>query len=107
MHIVNSKEKIENLISKNDMALVYFGSEACGVCISIKPKMEEILKKYPKIKSAEVDVKESVIISAEYNIFTIPAVLLFVEGKETIREARYMSIQDIDEKISRYYNLMF
>ena len=35
MHMVNSKEKVEELISKNDMALVYFGSEACGVCISI------------------------------------------------------------------------
>jgi len=107
VYIANSNEMIEDLINKNDMALVYFGSKTCGVCIAMKPKVEEILKNYPKIKSVEVDVEESLKVSASYNIFTIPAILLFVEGKETIREARYISIQDLEGKISRYYDLMF
>ncbi len=39
--------------------------------------------------------------------FTIPGILLFVEGKESIREARHISVQDIDNRISRYCSLLF
>jgi len=98
---------IEELINKNDMVLVYFGSKTCGVCIAMKPKIEEILKKYGEIKSLQVDVEKSLELSAAYNIFTIPAILIFVEGKETIREARYISMQDIEGRISRYYDFIF
>ncbi|MDF2673684.1 MAG: hypothetical protein K0R09_1949, partial [Clostridiales bacterium] len=31
----------------------------------------------------------------------------FIEGKETVREARYISIIDLNSKISRYYKLFY
>lgn len=107
MEIVDSNEVIKELINKNEMLLVYFGSNTCTVCIAMKPKVEEILKKYPKIKSVQVKVEDSIKVSANYNVFTVPAIIVFAEGKEIIREARHISIQDIDNKISRYYNLLF
>ncbi|MPM58038.1 hypothetical protein SDC9_104867 [bioreactor metagenome] len=107
MDIINSNEAIEALINNNEMVLVYFGGNNCGVCTALKPKVQEILKKYPRIKSAQVDVEQSIKISAYYNIFTIPAILVFIEGKEIIREARHISIQEVDAKIERYYNMIF
>ncbi|MBU5292510.1 thioredoxin family protein [Anaerosalibacter bizertensis] len=107
MDIVDSNEVIKELINENKIVLLYFGSNNCGVCTDMQPKVEEILKKYSKIKSLKVDVEKSLKIAASYNIFTIPAILLFIEGKETIREARHISIQDIDNKILRYYNFLF
>jgi len=105
--IVDSNEVVKELINSNKMVLVYFGSKTCGVCVAMKPKIEEILKIYPKIKSVQVDVEKSIQVSVAYDIFTIPAILVFIEGKETIREARYISMQDIEGKISRYYDLIF
>lgn len=107
MDIINSNEAIEALINNNEMVLVYFGGNNCGICTALKPKVQEILKKYPRIKSAQVDVEQSIKISAYYNIFTIPAILVFIEGKEIIREARHISIQEVDAKIERYYNMIF
>ncbi|MBU5675409.1 thioredoxin family protein [Alkaliphilus sp. MSJ-5] len=107
MNIVDSNEVIKKLINSNKMVLVYFGSKTCGVCSAMKPKVDEVLKIYPKIKSIQVDVEKSMQLSATYDIFTIPAILVFIEGKETIREARYISMQDIEGKISRYYDLIF
>lgn len=107
MNIIDSNKQIEELINSNEMVLIYFGNNTCGVCTDMKPKVEETLKKYPKVKSAKIDVEKSLQISATYGIFTIPAIIIYVEGKETIREARYISIQDIDRKISRIYNLLF
>lgn len=107
MNMLNSKEEIGKLIEENEIVLIYFGGENCSVCGAIKPKVEEILKNYPEIKSAEVNVDKSLQAAAAYNIFTIPVILLFIEGKEILREARHISIQDIDSKIDRYYNMLF
>ena len=107
MNMVYSNEVLEKLIEDNEMVLVYFGSENCGVCRAMKPKVEEILKNYPQIKSIQVDIEKSLQVSVKYNIFTIPGILLFVEGKETIREARNISVIDLNIKISRYYKLFF
>jgi thioredoxin-like negative regulator of GroEL len=95
------------LINNNQIVLVYFGSNTCNVCTALKPKVEELIKDYPQIKSAQVDVEKSLTVSAAYNIFTIPVILVFIEGKEIIREARHISMQDISRKIERYYNMLF
>jgi thioredoxin-like negative regulator of GroEL len=107
MIIANSNELIKELISNNHIVLLYFGSNTCNVCTAIKPKIEELLKHYPEIKSAYIDAEKSLEISSAYSIFTIPAVLLYIEGKETIREARHIGMQDINNKIERYYNMLF
>jgi thiol-disulfide isomerase/thioredoxin len=107
MDMIDSKEAIEQLINNNEVVLVYFGSNNCNVCDAIKPKVNELLKDYPKIKSAQVDVEKSLEISAVYNIFTIPVILVYIEGKEIIREARHISLQDLNSKIDRYYNMLF
>ena len=107
MNIPESYGAIKKLIRENEMVLVYFGSESCGVCIAVKPRIEEILKNYPGIKCIEVDVDKSIGAAGEYNVFTIPVILLFINGKETIREARFISIQDLEYKIARYYNMLF
>lgn len=104
---LDSNEEIENLIKENQMVLVYFGSESCNVCNAMRPKVEEILKNYPKIKSAEVDTEKSLKLSIDYSVFTIPVILIFIEGKEILREARYISMKDINDKITRYYELLF
>ncbi|MFL0266790.1 thioredoxin family protein [Candidatus Clostridium radicumherbarum] len=107
MNMVNSLEEVKGLIENNQMMLLYFSSSSCSVCSAVKPKIKDILKDYPKIKSAQIDVEKSLDISAAYNIFTIPAILIYIEGKEIIREARNISIQDLSSKIERYYNMLF
>jgi thiol-disulfide isomerase/thioredoxin len=107
MNMVDSNVVIEKLINNNEMVLIYFGSESCGVCGVMKPKVEEILKNYPSIKNIEVNVEKSKKIAALYNIFTIPGILVYIEGKEIIREVRHISLQDINSKIERYYNMLF
>lgn len=106
MDNLQSQELIEETINNNDMVLLYFGNKTCSVCVDMKPKVEGILGRYPEIKSVYIDVEQSPEIGIKHSIFTIPAILFFTEGKETIREARYISIKDIDMKISRYYDLI-
>lgn len=107
MNNIYTKDMIEDLINKNEMGLLYFGSDTCSVCVSMKPKVMEMLKSYPNIKSAEIDVEKQLELAAHFNAFTIPVILMFIEGKESIREARHISIEDLNNKISRYYELFY
>lgn len=107
MDNINSREELKEIINNNEMVLVYFANETCGVCVDMKPKIEFMLKKFPKVKSAYVQVEEMFKLASEYTIFTTPGILVFIEGKETIREARHISVQELEVKINRYYDLLF
>lgn len=107
MELINSNELLDNLIENEEMLLVYFGNETCSICVDMKPKVMEILNKYPKIKAVEVKIDENLQIARKHNIFTIPGILLFIDGKETIREARYISMEDIENRIYRYYDMFY
>jgi thioredoxin-like negative regulator of GroEL len=107
MNNLYSKDMIEELISKNEMVLLYFGSSICSVCVSLKPKVKELLKNYPNIKSAEIDFEKQLELSAQFNVFTMPVVLLFIENREIIRSARHISIDEMRNKIDRYYELFY
>lgn len=107
MNIINNIDDINNLIKTNDLVLLYFSGTNCGVCEMIKPRIIKLLDKYPKIKSIEIETEKNVLVSAQFNIFTFPSVLLFIDSKEVLRKLRYMSIDEIDSIISRYYNLYY
>jgi thiol-disulfide isomerase/thioredoxin len=106
MKIIKSKSEIIELIENNDMILIYFSNINCNVCTAVKPKLIELLKKFPNIKAIEVEVMHSIDIPAQFNIFSVPAILLFIDGKEVIREIRYISLLSLEDKITRYYDLV-
>ena len=107
MDFINLNEELKELKDNNSMTLVYFGSSLCSVCGALKPKVNELLTRYPEIKAVQVDTGKSSALAASNNMFTIPGILLFIDGKEAIREARFISVPDLERKIERYYKMYF
>lgn len=107
MEAINSYEELQGLINDEKILIVYFGSNSCSVCVSIKPRLENLFTKYEKVKSIHIDVEKSLLIAGQHNIFTIPTVLLFIDGKETLRESRFIGVDSLNDKISRYYHMIF
>ncbi len=107
MELLSNAENIEELIRKNQMVLLYFSNETCGVCRVLKPKIEQLILQYPQLKSGFVDVDKSLEVAVANHIFSLPAILIFAEGKEIIREARHISIRDLEKRLNRYYQLLF
>lgn len=106
MKVLDSGESIESFIKNNKIAMLYFSSEGCSVCGVLLPKIEELLKKYPKIEIVKIEVDELQSAVGKYSVFTLPCILLLIEGKELIREARFISVVDLEEKIKRFYDLI-
>ena len=99
--------EVEEFIKENLINIVYFSGSTCGACDAIKEKVLHIIKDYEKIEFMEINAVENKELAASYNIFSLPILLLFVNGKETLRVGRYFDLLDFKNSIDRYYNLVF
>lgn len=61
------------------------------------------MKDFPEIQFAVVDAGEVQEIAEHFLIFTVPVLLLFVDGKEALREARIVHMDLFREKVNRIY----
>jgi thiol-disulfide isomerase/thioredoxin len=104
---ITSLKELKQLIQEKPFLLAYFSRPDCGVCTALKPKVSEMVASLPEARSFYVNLDRFPEAAGDYSIFTIPGILLFVDGKETIREARYVSAIDLEEKMGRLYELRF
>lgn len=104
-HVVDRSEFLE-AVAKADLFLAYLSSPDCGVCSSIRPKVETLLERHRSVDSRYVDITVAQELAAQENIFTIPAIILYVRGKEAFRWARNFGIGEIEEKIERYEGIL-
>ena len=99
---------IQNEIKANSAVLIYFFSNNCAPCISLRPKIQALISEdYDKIKMILIDSEQHPEITAHYGVFANPTLLLFFEGNEHLRWSKYVSVSQIAEAIDRPYNLLF
>jgi len=98
---------LKEFIELEAAVAVYFSAPNCGVCHALRPKVETMLDEhFPLIKFVHVEIDKSPDISGVYGVFSAPTLLIFFEGKEFLRKVRLMGIQELQEKISRPYDLL-
>lgn len=100
---LSSFEEINQFIEGNGLAFLYFTTPNCSVCHGLRPQIEEMLKQYPEIKTAHIDASEVREAAGQFSVFTAPVLLLFVAGREYIREARIVHTEQLNEKLARIY----
>ncbi len=104
---VNSLDNVKKLIDSELGVLLYFSTPTCNVCQALKPKIiNEFDKNFPLIKKVFVDSSVSPEIAANYNVFSVPTMLLFLDKKEFAREGRNVSVALFVDRIKRVYEIM-
>ena len=95
-------------LNQYDAAMVYFFSNHCAPCLSLRPKVEEMIRsEFPKMQLIFVDAETEPQTSAKYQVFSSPTILLFFDGRETKRFSKYISMAELEQTIQRYYNIFF
>ena len=97
-----------NLIKENRGVLFYFSTISCSVGEAIEPKVQHLLsEKYPKLIYCTVDMNASPELCGLNQVFVEPTILLFLEGKEAIRMSRNIGMIQLENSLSRLYQLAF
>lgn len=93
-----SKEmKFEEEITNEKIVLVDFYADWCGPCKMLAPILEQISEENPEIKIIEVNVDEYSDEAKNYNILSIPTLVLMEKGKEKKRLVGLVSKEEILE----------
>jgi len=101
-------EEFNKILDKEPVVMVYFSGEHCNVCKALYPKIESLINnKFPKIKLIKLLTESSSEIFGQNQIFSIPTVIVYFEGKEFIRKIRNFSISELEQEILKPYNLFF
>ncbi|KYH29989.1 MULTISPECIES: thioredoxin family protein [Clostridium] len=106
MDKLNSIEEVRSFIKENSLALLYISTGSCAVCHALLPKVKEMLLRYPNIIFRRIDIDEITEACGEFSVFTVPAIIFYIESKEVIRKARFISINELESSIRRYYYML-
>ncbi|MCA1756428.1 MAG: thioredoxin family protein [Bacteroidales bacterium] len=100
--------RLNEYINSGDGVMLYFFSNSCQACLSLRPKIREMAEaEFPAMEYIEIDAQASPEVTAEASVFTAPVIIIYFEGREYIRESRYISVGQLQEKIRRYYEMVF
>lgn len=105
MNELTTLNEVEQFIGQHPFSFIYVSRTNCGVCHALLPQVEELLKQFPNIHLGFINADIVEEIAGYFSIFTVPAMLLFVDGKEYLREARFVHMQLLEEKISKIYHM--
>jgi thiol-disulfide isomerase/thioredoxin len=101
-------EEANNFLRENPAVLVFFSDESCNVGDALSPKLQNMLQEqFVEMKFLEINVQLLPEARGYYNVFVIPTVLAYFDGRETIRQARHISVPKTAMEIERVYNIMF
>ena len=77
---IKNVAEFEQHIGKGNV-LVDFYATWCGPCNMVAPIVAQIAKEHQDLTVLRVDVDEVEALARQYNIFSIPTLLHFVDGK--------------------------
>lgn len=100
---LTSLEEVNAFVENNELAFLYFTTPNCSVCHGLQPQIEKILEQYPAINAAHIDSIVAPEAAGQYSVFAAPVLLLFIDGKEYIREARIVHTEQLNKQLSRIY----
>ncbi len=99
--IATSLQEIHEHVEQHPLALLYFSQASCSVCHGVWPKMLELLIPYPEIAVIRVDVGEVAELRGAYSVFTVPCIVLMIDGVEAFRMARFFNGLEFAKTIGR------
>ena len=86
-----TSEEVEQIITNKPAVLLYFYSDNCAPCQSLRPKVVELVcNKFPELKLVFVNSAAYPEVPAKYGAFSMPTLILFFEGKTQMEEIRIL-----------------
>jgi thiol-disulfide isomerase/thioredoxin len=103
---VHSLETIKWKLEAETLVFLYISRPNCPVCHALLPQVEEVLEDFKSVIPLLADAEAIPEIAGEYSIFTVPVIIVFVDGKEMFRKARFVPIDELHSQISRLIRML-
>ena len=99
---LNSENFESEVLNANETVLVDFYADWCGPCKMMAPVIEELAEELQeKAKVGKINVDESTDTATQYDIMSIPTIIIFKNGKEV---KRFIGVRDKQELLNEVVN---
>jgi len=101
---VISSEEFNNLVENIEgVAVVDFFATWCGPCKMLAPVFQEVGNELEgKAKFYKIDIDESLDIARQFNVSTVPTIIIFRNGEPVERLVGFMPKENLAAKIREY-----
>jgi thioredoxin 1 len=93
----NNKNFEEKVINSKVPVLVDFNATWCGPCKMLGPVLEELSSETDKYNIVSVDVDDNQELAASYDVYSIPCLIVFKDGKEVKRTVGFIPKEEVEE----------
>ncbi len=102
MHFPSTELELQAL-QRTGPLLVLFGGARCAVCLRLKPKLDKLLaERFPAVDLAYVDCEQAKKLCAQSQVFSVPVLRLYVDGRHQFEWVRYFSLGEVARQIECY-----
>jgi predicted thioredoxin/glutaredoxin len=103
MNILENPKDIEKVLEK-EFVMIIAKSHTCSACKTILDMMKRSVPNLDQIDIYNIYVDDHDEFRGKHLIFSVPTVLIFSDGKELLRESRYINYDKITRLIDLYKN---
>ncbi|MDP3912863.1 MAG: thioredoxin domain-containing protein [Bacteroidota bacterium] len=98
-----TEQTFSKLLQANKLVLVDFHAVWCAPCKAMKPIIDKVSTDFKgKAKVEKVDVENNKVITAAYQVQTVPGFVLFKDGKKVWIHTGIISYDDLAVVIKKY-----
>jgi len=99
MKIITTMEQFQQHIASENSFLLFVKTDNCSVCEGLKPQVEG-LEPNSSIPFYLVNAARLPEIAGQLMLFTAPVVILFKHGKEQLRFARFVRMDELTKRLA-------
>ncbi|MER0284397.1 thioredoxin [Clostridioides difficile] len=101
--IINNNEFINEVENKDGLVVVDFFATWCGPCKMLSPVYEALGNEMAeKANFLKVDIDQSIELAQEFEVSTVPTVIIFKDGKPVDRLIGFTPKDNLKKKVESY-----
>jgi thiol-disulfide isomerase/thioredoxin len=98
MEQISQLIEYDQFLGKNEYCGVYYSSEQCGVCNSMKPQVYSVYQK-AGMPIKELSLNDFRELAGQQLILKSPTVILYENGKEIMRDSGFIDLNRISRNL--------
>lgn len=98
--VITSANFAEEVLQAKGTVLLDFWAEWCGPCRMLSPIIDEVAASHPEVKVGKVNVDEEQALAQQFNIMSIPTLVVFKDGKKVNEALGLMPKEQVESLLA-------
>lgn len=102
---LSTYDELQQILGSLPYLLLYGASPSCTVCHADRPRVAQLAARLD-FPAVAVDLTKVPEVAGQLSLFAAPAVLLFAEGREYHRQARFLDLMELELRMVELKNFL-